>query len=485
MLTVRQNKSLQNSEILRSFLVAAIAVFLGICIAKVGLVLAAVVIAIPVVATYFVLVFKNPRMGLLSAYHYCFFVNGLGRFLPPDIPFGLLVDGILVITVIACIFSVSKEQAGRINNWSFWYSLIWMGFIMFELVNPEATSKEAWFYAMRGIGLYMVLQVPLTLILMPDRKDMSLLIKIAIIWSLIGAFYGFKQHYIGLTSGEERWLEEGGKITHLLQGRLRIWSFYSDAGQFGSGMAHICVFCLLLALSQGITQKQRIYYWVSFAILFWGYALSGSRGPLFILFGGIFIYFLMIGNFKILLVGGIVAGLFFSLLKFTSIGSSNYQIQRMRSGLDPNDPSLMVRVENQKLLKVYLASRPIGAGIGTGGSWGQRFYPGRWLSSVALDSWYVRIWVEMGVIGLILHLIHLFICLGVGMYNTYKIKDPLLRTQMMAICGGFFGIMFASYGNQILGQNPTAVVMFISMVYMFTCKNWVDKDGNILPEHKE
>jgi len=60
------------------------------------------------------------------------------------------------------------------------------------------------------------------------------------------------------------------------------------------------------------------------------------------------------------------------------------------------------------------------------------------LSTVQLDSWYVRIWVEMGVVGLSLHLLHLFICLGVGMYNITRIKDPHLRTQMIALAAGFF-----------------------------------------------
>ena len=194
-----------------------------------------------------------------------------------------------------------------------------------------------------------------------------------------------------------------------------------------------------------------------------------------------FLYLVIVGNLRILIIGGIIGGLFFGVLKFTSISSSNYQIQRMRTGLDPNDASLLVHLENQKQLKGYLASRPIGAGIGTGGSWGDRFFKGRWLSSVQLDSWYVKIWVEMGIIGLTLHLIHLFICLGVGIYNTLRIKDPLLRTEMMALCSGYFGIMFASYGNQILGQNPTGYVMYMSMVYFFICIKWVNKDGNILP----
>jgi drug/metabolite transporter (DMT)-like permease len=57
-----------------------------------------------------------------------------------------------------------------------------------------------------------------------------------------------------------------------------------------------------------------------------------------------------------------------------------------------------------------------------------------------------------------------------------------LRTQIIALAAGFFGIMFASYENQILGQNHTGVVMCMSMVYFFAYRNWVDKDGNILPE---
>ncbi|MEI7978084.1 MAG: O-antigen ligase family protein [Bacteroidota bacterium] len=477
--SIRKKK--QSNELLISFGVSTLAIFLGILIAKIGVNFAATLICAPFIIGYLIYVFNNPRIGLLSVFHYSFVVNGLTRFLPPAIPFGLIVDGLLVITIIACFFSIKKQQASQINNTVFWLALIWMGYIVFELFNPEATSKEAWFYAMRGIGLYMVLQIPLTLILFPNREDLTLFIKMIIYWSLFASLYAFKQHYIGITDGERQWLDDGAYITHCIHGRIRKWSFYSDAGQFGAGMAHVAVFCIILALSPTNTKKQKIFYWISFAILFWAYALSGSRGPLFVIITGMFLYLVIVGNLRILIIGGIIGGLFFGVLKFTSIGSSNYQIQRMRTGLDPNDASLLVRLENQKQLKGYMASRPIGAGIGTGGSWGDRFYKGRWLSAVQLDSWYVKIWVEMGVIGLTLHLIHLFICLGVGIYNTLRIKDPLLKTEMMALCAGYFGIMFASYGNQILGQNPTGYVMYMSMAYFFICIKWVNKDGNILP----
>jgi len=477
-----ERKSLQFSELLQSLLVASIAVFLGIFIAFFGVAFIGALIVIPILFSYFIYVFKNPRIGLISVFHYSFMVNGLARYLPPSVPYGLLVDAIFVITIIACIFTIKKEDFARINNPAFWLSFVWMIWILFEYFNPEATSKEAWFYAMRGIGLYPFLQIPLMLILMPNRKDLVMIFKLIIGWSLLAALYSFKQCYIGFDNFDLKWLEDGGKVTHLIQGRIRYWSFYSDAGQFGAGMAHVAVFCIILALSPVFSIKLKAWYWILFAIIFWGYALSGSRGPLFVIIGGMAVYLIMVGNTKILIMGALIGGLFFCLLKFTSIGSTNYQIQRIRTGLDPNDASLLVRLENQKNLKVYLASRPIGAGIGTGGSWGERFYNGRWLSTVQLDSWYVRIWVEMGVIGLTLHLIHLFICLGAGLYNITKIKDPQLRIEMIALASGFFGIMFASYGNQILGQNPTAVVMYMSMVYFFTCRNWVDKEGNILPE---
>ena len=62
---------------------------------------------------------------------------------------------------------------------------------------------------------------------------------------------------------------------------------------------------------------------------------------------------------------------------YTSVGSSNYQVQRMRSALTPmNDPSFILRLQNQEKLKTYLSDLPFGAGIGTSTDMGARFSPG-------------------------------------------------------------------------------------------------------------
>ncbi len=448
-----------------------IAVVLGYTIGIGQIVAAGFYVALPFILGYLFLIFKDPKIGLISCFHFSFMANGIGRFIPGDLPWGLFTDAILLLTVIATILKVSKEDAKRINNPLFYIMLVWFLYTMIQVVNPEAKSKEAWFYAVRGVSLYMIQMIPLILILMNKRADLDHMIKIWFMWSLLSAFYGFKMDLFGVTEGEQKWLDEGGKITHVLFGRLRIFSFYSDAGQFGAAMAHTTLSAFLLAIGP-FPKREKYFYWFVAAVCFWGYALSGSRGPLFVIAAGALLYLFLIGNFRILIVGALIGGLLFSVLKYTYIGDSNFQIHRMRTGLDPNDASLQVRIDNQKKLGIYLATRPLGGGIGSGGSWGARFSPGSFLSEVALDSWYVKIWVETGIVGLILHIITLVLVLIFACIKVFQLRDPILRQKMISITCGYFGIAVASYGNQILGQMPTGSVIYFSMVYMFICSGW-------------
>lgn len=449
----------------------SLALGMGYIVAKNGIGLAGFLIVLPFALAFIYVVFKNPQTGLYFTFHVGFFINGINRFLPPDIPYGLAIDFILALTLISTFFSATKKQAARLNCIPFYLSLIWFFYFLFEIINPEAPNKEAWFYAGRGLAMYGLMFVPLTLMYIQSIADLNKFIKIWFWWSLIAALYGFKMNTFGVNEGEAKWLEDGGKVTHMIQGRLRIFSFYSEAGQFGAAMAHTALAALLLLIGP-YERKQKIFYAIVMACTFWGFALSGSRGPLFVLVGGFFLYLILIKNFKALSVGAMIGGVLFGLLKFTTIGNNNYQIYRMRTALDPNDASLQVRLDNQKKLRAYLASRPIGAGIGTGGSWGQRFYKGRWLSDVALDSWYVRVWVETGIIGLSIHIIHLIIIVILGSISVFRIRDPDLRQKIMALTCGFFGIVVASYGNQILGQLPTGAVMYMCMAILWSAPQW-------------
>ena len=173
----------------------------------------------------------------------------------------------------------------------------------------------------------------------------------------------------------------------------------------------------------------------------------------------------------VMISGAILLALVFVFFKFTYVGQNNSFIRRMRSAFDPNDPSLQVRLENQKKLSVYLATRPFGGGIGHAGVKAKAFLPDAFLSNIATDSWYVLIWAEQGIVGLALHLFILFYILIKSSFRImFRIRDPVLKLKMTALASGMMGVMVASYGNAVLGTMPTSLLIYTSMALMLNTK---------------
>jgi VanZ family protein len=450
-----------------------LALLLGFAFTKGGILAPAAVAALPFGLGFVALIIAKPRLGLYSSLIFGFFANGITRYV--EGPFGLFIDIILLITALGLVFRLrSDPHSPGINSKLSLAVLIWFIYTLLELFNPEAISFEAWFYAVRGVSLYFISTVLLTLVLLYKEKDCDTFIKIWFICSLLATLWGMKQFFIGLDSAEVRWLESGAKITHVLFGKLRIFSFYSDAGQFGAAQAHTAVAAMVLALGP-IKKKQRIFYIITALLSIYGMLLSGTRGALFVVITGMGVYLLLSAKPKIIIPGIITGVMFFCILKFTYIGQGNDQIRRMRTALDPNDPSLQVRVENQKKIKAYLADRPMGGGIGSAGAWGQRFSPETFLADTPLDSWYVKIWAEGGIVGLLIYLGVILFILADRFIFIFRIKDPPLRQKMAALYAGVFGICFASYGNQIFGQLPTGNVMYLSITFLFLAGNFIEK----------
>jgi len=49
----------------------------------------------------------------------------------------------------------------------------------------------------------------------------------------------------------------------------------------------------------------------------------------------------------------------------------------------------------------------------------------------------------------------------------FKLRNPVLLGQMRAMASGILGIMGAAYGNAVLGQMPTGIILYICMVFLF------------------
>ncbi|MEA1979459.1 MAG: O-antigen ligase family protein [candidate division Zixibacteria bacterium] len=351
-------------------------------------------------------------------------------------------------------------------------SLVWFGVVLLEIVNPLAVSFQAWFYAMRGVALYQVLMVPIGFLLIKDIKDLKLFIWIWMILSFFAALKGIQQVTIGPDPWETAWLDGGGELTHRIQGRLRAFSFYSDAGLFGAAMGHTSLFAAIIAMGPGTKLKKWIFAGISVFTLM-GMLYSGTRGALFVPAPGIMLYLFLRKNFKVFLIGVIGVIVIYGALRYTSVGNNNYQVYRIRTAVQPKlDKSYQVRIENQQRLKIFLRNKPFGGGIGSAGNWGMRFSPNTFLAQTPTDSWYVKIWAEMGIIGLSIHLFILFWILIHCSIISWKLKDPELRQIIIGLTAGIAGIMVASYGNGLYGQMPIAMVIFMSYVFVYLSPKW-------------
>ncbi|MGI4873808.1 MAG: O-antigen ligase family protein [Janthinobacterium lividum] len=318
---------------------------------------------------------------------------------------------------------------------------------------------------MRSTTLYWVLLVPLALLVFNRKRDLDLFLILIIGLSVLGALNGLKQLYIGLSAGEQEFLNANAK-THLLWGKLRVFSFFSDAGQFGAAQAHLVLISGILALGPFRPWK-RVLLAAAAGLLLVGMLISGTRGALFALGTGGAVALLISKNFKVLVLGGLLATGAFGVLKYTRIGDSNYNIYRMRTALDPADASFNVRLLNQARLRDYLSSRPFGGGVGTIGNSGIQYNPGTVLASIPPDSYWVKVWAMYGVVGLTIWLGIMGYILGKCSGIVWRIRDPGLRTKLIALTAGFAGSLFSSYGNEVINFMPSALVVYLSWAFIF------------------
>lgn len=453
-----------------------LAIILSDMIVTRGILIPVALIAIPCGAAVLYLIFTNPKYGFITSFFVAFIVNGLGRYV--DAPFGLILDAVLLMTLFSCIVNLPRDEWKGARNPVVGLTFVWFAVTFFEIFNPKATSFEAWFYAVRGIALYMIIIVPMVFVSFNSPKDMKLMLHAWFIGGIISAMYGMKQLHIGLNDAENAWLAAGAAETHILFGRLRVFSFFSDAGQFGAFMGFTALVATIVAL-RNHTLFRKAFYGGTALICFYGMAISGTRGALFVPLSGFFVYLFLSKNFKTLFAGSAFLAICFYILKFTFIGQGNYQVQRMRSALNPDDPSFQVRLENQRKFKAYLATRPFGGGVGTAGYWGQRFSPGTFLAETPTDSHYVRIWAETGVVGLCIHLFVIFGILAICFFRIFPIEDPEIKQPMMALFAGVFGIAVASYGNQVIGQMPTNVFFYMSLAFIYLGSKWEKSSSSV------
>jgi O-antigen ligase len=466
--------------LLPTALLAAVGV--GWLTSVLGIVLPGLLLGGMFISFFVVLVFLHPRLGIIAYIVYCFALGGIARHTNTGLPLGMGMDILLMLTWLAATL-----QRPETLDWSkaktdlCLLALAWFIINVLEIANPAGATFAGWLGEMRPITLYWVLTVPLCAVVFNKYRDLRVFLLLVIGFSLLGALYGIKQKLLGVDAMEQQWLDSGQAQTHLLWGKLRVFSFYAEAAQFGASQAHIGLVCLILALGPFIWWK-RLLLAIAGVVVLYGMLISGTRGAMFVLAAGIFIYLALSKNFSVLVTGLLLACSAFGVLKYTSIGNGYADIVRLRTSLDPQDPSFQLRLSNQAILRDYLSSRPFGEGVGSIGNWGHQYNADKFISTIEPDSYYVKIWAEYGIVGFVIWFGMMLFILGKCCGIVWNIRNPQLRQQLLALTAGCGGILISSYGNEVMNQIPSSMILYLSWVFIFAGPE-LDTPISALPCH--
>ncbi|EDM38230.1 hypothetical protein PBAL39_01407 [Pedobacter sp. BAL39] len=411
---------------------------------------------------YLIFLFRNPRVGFVTLIVYCFTMGFLGLELG-SYPFGIGIEVFLLLTWISSLLYYKKATWAYIRTDLNLLFLLWLIYSIILVINPGA-SPRGWLQEIRSEALYPVLMIPLSMVIFNKKEDLDFFIKLILGLALLAALNGVRQLHVGLTPGEVAFLNSPQGATHMIWGKLRVFSFY-DAGQFGASQAVFVVIAVVLAFGTKTFWKKMLLLGIGL-IFTYAMLISGTRGALFALVVGAFFALLLTKNYRILFAGGVFMLMFLFVLKFTTIGSGNYNIHRFRTALDPTDPSLNVRFNTQRILKEYMSTRPFGGGLGVLGAF-SKYNKDKFLSVIQPDSYWVKIWAMCGIVGLTLWFTMLMYILGKCCRIVWLTQNEKLKFKLIALLSATVGIFFCSYGNEVINVMPSSLVCYLSWAFIY------------------
>lgn len=423
-------------------------------------------------------IISNPYWALISVFILNYYIMGSTRYLD-IISGGLVMDISLIYILVSLIFYNFKTRLidlKKLNTPIFYCVLIWFIYCVLELFNPETVTIKSWLTGARGVSIYFLFIVIFTLLICNKYKQMKTIILIWSILTLTAIVKCLMQKYYGFDSAETRWLYEGGDKTHIIYSGIRYFSFFTDAANFGAGMGFSFISFFIFTIGEK-SKKLKVYYLLVASLAFYGMMLSGTRAAIAVPFIGLASYVLLSKKIKSIIIGSIILVSIFIFFKYTEKGNSYSEIRRMRTAFDPKeDASYLIRKANQTKLVNLMEDKYFGYGIGMGGGKAKQYDSNSAIAQIPTDSWFVMIWVETGLIGLIINIgVLLFIFLYAAYIITFKIKDKELRIYLIGFFGGTLGMTIASYANEIFGQFPNGFIIYTGLSFLYLGK-YFDKE---------
>lgn len=416
------------------------------------------------------------------------------RDLPVSLPASVPNEALELLLLGIAIIVVEDFPFHRINNLMFLTLGCWCVFCLIEILNDTCDlgmNIGAWYTGARMMAFQMMYAFLVFTLYLSNPKRV---VQYLIVWgcfALFAVFWVWKQKYMGLTDKETSWLYGRGANTHILYGGslIRYFSIYSDAANFGIGIASTAVAFIIFAIHAKIKMLRWFFLFVGL-VCAWGMFPSGTRTAIACFIAGMGFYVILSKSIKIAIPFSIAFGVFVFILAFTTIGNGNQQIRRMRSAFDKNDASANQRTINQETMRKYMNDAPWGIGLGMGYDNVPANNKYRLMSTIAPDSEYVFIWLRTGKIGITTFLILTAIMLAGGCWiSLFTIKSHSLRGIAAGLCCAFVSQQLGGYGNQVLMQFPNCLIFYggLTIVYVLPHieEEWVAYENGILEKAAE
>ncbi|MFZ1529699.1 MAG: O-antigen ligase family protein [Ferruginibacter sp.] len=427
----------------------------------------------------------NPMQGFFLTTVIAFFIFYPGHLVGKDLPIASSVDLLIAFLFLGSMLSKKSRDVKPGNLFLTPVSIILMLNVMMFLLegfNPYVPNISGWTTPVRR--LLVLVMVYVVAYRMIDRFwKFKKFIKLWILLGTLAGLYAIYQQYFGYLPGEMRYIMSQPGVFNLLfqGGQLRKFSFFADVVTFGIFSGSMGVVTLILGINEPNARKRNILLVIT-VILMLGMAYSGTRTTNIILPAGIALYgFITIQNKKTL-VALFGCFLLFMFVLFAPI-YSNPTLNRIRTTFDSKEESLNVREVNRHFIQPYLHHHPYGAGVSTTGVEGTIFYPGHPLAGFPPDSGLLKIGLEMGWIGLLLHILLNSIILYQGIYYYFRMRNKELKKFMVMILCGLFPYMVCQFSQNAIGQLPSALWVYSCMALIKRLKEF-DEEGIILDEEK-
>lgn len=412
---------------------------------------------------------QNPAVSMLGLFVVNYFIMATSRYLH-DVPIGTFLDAVVAYNILMVTLQalVRKIEWRNARNGLTAAAGLWLLFCLLMAFNPDAVSHGGYLSALRSFAIYFFAIVILTQVTMAEYKYLKYMLAIWAVLTLLAVGKACIQKFIGFNEVENYWLFVlGGRRTHIIYSGIRYFSFFSDAANFSASMGFSMVVFSIAGLYYRNSWMKFFMFFVAAAACY-GMLISGTRSALAVPFVGYTVFVILSGNVRMMFLGVIMIIGAFVFLNFTSIGQGNSIIRRARSAFNPEDASFQVRMRNQATIRELMEGHPLGVGLGNGGGKALEYAPKSPLSQVPTDSWFVMMWVETGVIGVLLHIATLLYILARGSYLVvFRLRDTQLRGFTAAMVAGIAGMVVMAYGNEILGQIPNGAIIYMCMGFIF------------------